>query len=963
MMDAPPAWGRVKALIEAALERAPDDRGPFVRQQCGTDRALRDEVETLLAAMEQAGSFGERPAYHSLSSDSLADAVGLERERSLEPGDAVGPYQILGLVGRGGMGEVYRARDARLNRDIALKIPSDDFATDADRLARFEREAQVLASLNHPNIAAIYGLEDSGSRRALVLEFVEGISLARRIAEGPLPVDRALSAGRQIADGLSAAHRMGIVHRDLKPANVMVRPDGTVKILDFGLARPVAAASAVIAAPEGPSWAGPATTRSHPVYGTAAYMSPEQALGRSADARSDIWAFGCVVYECLTGRRAFPGETAQDALAAVLLHEPEWGALPTDVPASVVTLLRWCLEKDPERRCRDIATARLQIERAVSLSAVPRRRGHRLLYAVLAIAGIVAGGAALERARRVVPAAAPQVVRRLLIGLPSSLPLARAASMPLGDGQASLAVAPDGTRVAYVMERQNGRQLYLHELDRLDAVAIPRTDGAFGPFFSPDGQWIGFFADNRLKKVSVSGGDPIDLWPAPNPYGGSWAADGTILFAAAEGFRPTMIRDGGGASQPVHLKEFKGAWTHPHLLPGGKAAIVSRLGGVGVVMLDTGEYRTIVEDGGDGRYVPTGHLVFARAGALLAAPFDLERIRMSGPIATVLQGLRMEGQRLVAQAGFSDDGTLVYLPGRASIDATRPVWVDRRGKVEPVGMPPRSYRSMSVSPEGQRLAIVIADPRQDVWVQDLARGTLTRLTSGGENVQPHWTPDGTRVVFTRIADDGVRAPFWTRADGSGEPERMSGGAASFSPKGDVVAFARPSRGTGMDLWVRPLDGAPQLFLGTRFTEARPGFAPDGRWISYVSDESGQYEVYVRPYPGPGEKRQVSTHGGEEPIWSRGGKELFYRNGNAWMAVDVRLGHQFQAGTPRVLFRGPYLNVGGLSYDVTPDGQRFVVLEPVEPDTAPVTHLNVVLNWFAEVKQRTDAAGRGGAPTP
>jgi len=570
------------------------------------------------------------------------------------------------------MGEVYRARDARLNRDVAIKIPSDGFASDADRLARFRREAQVLASLNHPNIAAIYGLEESGTRQALVLEFVEGLSLAHRIALGPLPLGEALSIGRQIAEGLSAAHRIGIVHRDLKPANVTLRPDGTVKILDFGLAKPVGPTTGVAAASERSPVGSSTMHQSHETFGTAAYMSPEQVLGRAADARSDIWAFGCVLYESLTGRRAFPGESAQDALAAVLLHEPDWSALPANVPPPVVMLLRWCLEKDPELRCHDIDEARLEIERAAARSGT-RTKSRRLVYVALAVGGIIAVGAALEQARRAAPTAVPQAVKRLLIGLPSSLPLAQAASMPLGDGQASLAVAPDGTRVVYVMERQNSRQLYLHELDRLEAAPLPGTDGAFGPFFSPDGAWIAFFADNRLKKVAVSGGDPIDLWPSPNPYGGSWAADGAILFAAAEGFRPTMIRDAGGASRPVLVKEFQGTWTQPHLLPGGKAAIVSRMGDVGVMSLETGEYRMLVENGGDGRYVPTGHLVFARAGALLAAPFDLERAAVSGPVATVLQGLRMEGQRLVAQAGFSDDGTLVYVPGSASIDATRPV--------------------------------------------------------------------------------------------------------------------------------------------------------------------------------------------------------------------------------------------------------------------------------------------------
>jgi len=489
----------------------------------------------------------------------------------------------------------------------------------------------------------------------------------------------------------------------------------------------------------------------------------------------------------------------------------------------------------------------------------------------------------------------------------------------------------------------------------LDGAPIPRTEGAFGPFFSPDGRWLGFFAGNKLKKVAVSGGDPIDLSAAPNPYGGSWGTDGTILFAADEGRRPTTIRDTGGVPRLVPIKDDRGSWTRPHLLPGGRTAIVAHLAEVGLLSLDTGEYRMLVENSRDGRYAPSGHLVFSRAGALLAAPFDLEHLAVSGPATVILEGIRMEGQIAVAQAVFSRDGTLIYAPGGAVNDATRPVWVDRRGTVRPVGMPPRSYRSFRLSPDGRRLAIVIGDPNDDVWVQDLERGALTRLTSGGNNVGPVWTPDGTRVVFAKNTG-GVRTPFWVPADGSGEPERLfrddhRGGVASFSPDGQLLTFNARAPETGLDLWVRPLNGTkpPQLFLRTRFTEAGPKFSPDGRWISYVSDESGQYEVYVRSYQGPGGKWQVSTQGGGEQIWSRDGSELFYRNGNKWMVVAVDLQPEFKAETPQLMFEGPYVDVGGVSFDVTADGERFLLLEPAAQ--SPVTHLNVVLNWFEEVKKK------------
>ena len=957
---ASPSWARVKEVLDAALDRPPVERTEFVLGMCGHDRALHAEVQSLLAAMEQAGTFIEQPALRSIASSAGLSASGTldSVRRVLDPGDSLGPYEVLEFLGAGGMGEVYRARDATLNRDVALKVRSEPFEHDSDHLVRFKREAHVLASLNHPNIAAIYGLEEANGVPALVLELVEGPTLADRIAEGAIPIDEALSIATQIAEGLKAAHERGIMHRDLKPSNIKVRSDSTIKILDFGLAKVFDPSSSGAAVPAAATIASPDMTHAGMIFGTAAYMSPEQARGKAVDKRADIWAFGCVLYETLTGRQAFRGETIQDTLAAVLGNAPDWSLLPADTPASVVRLLRRCLEKDPDRRLHDIADARIEIEEADAAKpiAVLVRRARLALWPVAAVAAIVIAVAVSNSLRPAgPPRAVTYTVRRLLIALPEAQPLARVRSMPLGLGQASLAISPDGTRVTYVMERQGVTQLYLHALDQLEPGPIPQTEGAFGPFFSPDGRWIGFFADNKLKKVAVSGGAPIDLCAAPNPYGGSWGTDGTILFAADEGRRPTTIRETGSVPQPVTVDDDRGSWTQPHLLPGRKAAIVSHVTDVGVLSLDTGKYHRLVENGSNGRYAPSGHLVFARAGALLAVPFDLDRLAVSGSAAVILEGVRMEGPRAVAQAVFSHDGTLVYVPGSAANDATRPVWVDRQGKVQPVGMPPRSYRSFSLSPEGGRLAIVIGDPTNDVWVQDLERGVLTRLTSGGNNVQPSWTPDGTRVVFTERTG-GRAVPFWVPGDGSAEPEPLfagdhQGGVSSFSPKGDLLAFQTRAADTGLDLWVRSLKGTPQLFLRTRFTEVGSKFSPDGRWIAYVSDESGQYEVYVRPYPpGPG-KWQVSAQGGEHVIWSRDGKELFYRNGNKWMAVAVQLQPEFKPETQRLLFEGPYAMVGGHSYDVTPDGQRFLVLEPAKHDAAPVTHLNVVLNWFEEVKRK------------
>ena len=943
-----PSWNRVKDVIDAALDRAPDERSRFVRETCGDDLALRSEVESLLSAMSHAENFVERPALHELLEPT---------RRTLRPGETIGAYEILDFIGAGGMGEVYRARDVKLNRDVALKVPSGVFAFDQDRLARFEREAQFLASLNHPNIAAIYGLEESGGIQALVLEHIEGSTLAHRLAQRRVPINEALSIAAQIARGLSAAHERGIVHRDLKPANIKLRPDGTVKVLDFGLAKAFDASDFSSSARDAGTVTSPAMSRAGAVFGTAAYMSPEQARDRGVDKRTDIWAFGCVLYETLAGRPAFLRETVEDTLAAVVGDEPDWSALPIETPTSVATLLHRCLQKDPDRRLHDIADARIEIEDAMAatpITPVSTRRSQAAFWALAGVTVVVvasAAWAALRPAGRSLEA--DRAVRRLQISLPKSQSLADAQFMPLGLGQPSLAISPDGARLAYVLERNGNRQLFLRAFDQVDGAPIAGTEGAFGPFFSPDGEWIGFFADNKLKKVSMSVG-PIVLCDAPNPYGGSWGTDGTILFSTDEGRRPMVVPGTGGRCQGVPLQDNRGSWTQPHMLPAGKAAIVSNpLLGVGVLSLTSGEFRRLVESGFGGSYAPSGHLVFARAGSLMAAPFDLERLAVRGPATVVLDGIRMEGQVAVAQAVFSRDGTLVYAPGRAANRTTTPVWVDRQGTIVPVGMPPRTYRSFSLSPDGKRLAIVIADPNNDVWVQDLERGTLTRLTSGGNNVQPKWTRDGSRVLFTSIID-GRRTAFSVMADGSGTPEAAPWAGNSFSPKGDAVAFARASPDTGLDLWVRSLKNpeTPQLFVRTPFTEVGPEFSPDGRYIAYVSDESGQYEVYVRPYPlGPG-KWQISPEGGEEGIWSRDGKELFYRNGNKWMAVDVRLRPEFKVGKPRQIFEGPYVNVGGLSYDVALDGQRFLVLQPAEGDVAPVTHLNVVLNWFDDVRRKT-----------
>ena len=963
-----PSWHRVKEIIATVLSRPPAERASFILRICGDDVALRAEVESLHDAIEQASNFIERPAFGSLP-PSVAMPAGWIPDlgrRALEPGRSLGIYTILEFVGAGGMGEVYRARDANLNRDVALKVRPVAFALDPDRYARVRHEARIVASLNHPNIAAIYGFEDSDGVQALVLEFVEGPTLATRISKGRVPVQAALSIAKQITEGLEAAHKRGIIHSDLKPANVKLSPEGAVKILDFGLAKAFDSVDVTGVASNSAEVTTPAISQAGLIFGTPAYMSPEQARGEAVDKRTDIWAFGCVLFETLCGRPAFRGETVQDILAAVLNHEPDWTLLPAETPAGIAKLLRRCLEKNAGRRLHDIADARIEIEDAAAAtptSVLPKRRWPAILIASAGVALLAVILSAwnwgwLRPSSRATEGTA--TVKRLQIRLPEAGPLARASSMPLGLAQLSMAIDSDGTRLAYVLEREGVTQLYLHELDQSEPVPLAGTEGAFGPFFSPDGRWIGFFSENKLKKVAVSGGEPIDLCVAPNPFGGSWGADGTILFAPDEGRRPSRVSENGGIPEQILVKNNQGSWRHPHILPGGKAAIVSNpLLGVAVLSLESGEYRVLVENAGGGRYA-AGHLIFARPGVLLAAPFDLERLAVNGPEAMVLGGVRTvaEGVSIEPQAVFSSNGTLIYAPGGAPKNSTRPVWVDRRGRVQPLGMPAKLYGTMNLSPDGRSLAIIIADPKTDVWVHDLERGTLTRRTSGLEPERVNWTPDGERIVIG-VRRGGRRGAFWVPRDGSREPEPVVGPSpiGSLSPDGQFVATFKGDPVTGLDLWILPLKGDPTLqpFLRTRFTEAAPRFSPDGRWIAYVSDESGQYEVYVRPFPVREGKWQVSTEGGEEPRWSADGKELFYRNGRKWMVAAVNLQPEFSAEKGKLLFEGPYVNVGGISYDVTKDGKRFLLLEPVEKEVEPLKYLNVVLDWFEEMKQKASPA--------
>jgi serine/threonine-protein kinase len=891
---------------------------------------------------------------------------------ALTHGSRLGPYEILSPLGAGGMGEVYRARDTRLARPVAIKVVHDAFARDPERMARFEREAKFLASLNHPNIAAIYGLEDSGDGRALVMELVEGPTLADRVKSGPLPVDEAVLIAKQISEGLEYAHERGVVHRDLKPANIKVTAHDAVKILDFGLAKAIEGEAVEADIGTSPTLTRMATQAGF-ILGTAAYMSPEQAKGKPVDRRADIWAFGCVLFEMLTGKAPFQGETVTDTLAAVVRGEPDWSRLPAGTPLRIRVLLQRCLQKDPKQRLRDIGDARISIDEVISgatletpsPSELPGATGwrgafgrHTILapvFACLIVAAIV--GLAVWNLKPA-PAPAAQVESRFTITLPPGDQLAA-----LDDP--AIAISQDGTQLAYVAVHSGMRQLFLRQMNNLDAQPVPDSQNALCPFFSPDGQWLGFYGGARLRKIAIGGGVAVNLAGAAGGHGASWSSQGTIIFAPELGALQ-QISDVGGAVQPVtQLAVDQGETRHdwPSLLPGGHAVLF--VAGpyppkIAVQSLPSGERRYLGLTGASPQYASSGHLLYVLDGSLMAVGFDPKSFQLAGTPVPVLQGVMQLGNGS-AQYSVSATGSLAYIPGSAQGAATRLVWVSRNGTEQALPAPPRNYTYPRLSPDGRRLALTIRDETTQTWLYDFGRDTLTRLTFDGTvDEVPVWTPDGKRIAHISNKDGAVNI-YWESADGGGSLERLTtsqdtNAPSSFSPDGKFLAYIDINGTTGYDLWVLRLsDRKAEPFLKTPHGEAAPRFSPDGRWLAYVSDESGRYEVYVQPYPGPGGKYQISTDGGTEPVWNPNGKELFYRSGDKMMAVDISTQGGFSAGKSKMLFQGPYLPTVGTFplYDVSPDGQRFLMLKPIE-QTASLTQIVVVQNWFEELKQRAAA---------
>jgi serine/threonine-protein kinase len=912
-------------------------------------------------------------------------------------GTRIGVYELGAAVGRGGMGEVYRAHDTKLNRDIALKVLLPEVSDDPERLARFRREAQILASLNHPNIAHIYGLEESDGVVALVLELVDGETLADRIARGPIPLDDALPIARQIAEALEAAHEQGIIHRDLKPANIKVRDDGTVKVLDFGLAKalePTVASGSAAAPTNSPTITSPALmTGVGTLLGTAAYMSPEQAKGKPADTRSDIWAFGCVLYEMLTGKRAFDGEDVADTLAFVLTRDPDWNALPPNTPSLIRGLLRRCLERNGRRRIKDPSTILFSFDQAeapvgpqsISVPVVSATARRRPAVLVAALVGAAAIGALVVWQMR--PSTMPARVTRFVVTLPDDQPITSLF-------YEVLAVSPDGTQLVY----SAGGRLYLRSMSELQARPIPGTESgtqtaaavaSLSPVFSPDGRWLAFFADRTLKKVAVAGGIPVTLCPVEgNPLGMTWSAGG-IFFGAIERGIVRVSEAGGTPEVVVPIPRGQLAY-RPQLLPDRKTVLFTLASGTGVdrwdraqivaQSLSSGE-RRVIGEGSAARYVPTGHLLYALRGVLYGAPFDAQRLQLTGPGVPLIEGVRRAGLSSgAAHFSVSESGAVAYLEGpiTPSFAEQRLAFIDRRGTSEPLGLQAGPYQYPRVSPDGRRVAFGTDDGNEaNVWIYDVSvGGSPKRLTFGGHNRLPVWSSDGQSVAFQsdRQGDEAIyRQPI----EGGGverltdAPKGSSHTPQAWSPTGDTLLFSVRDAGA-YSLWVFSFRDHKAVSYDAVRSELpiSAAFSPDGKWVAYSQRDAHQgaaaSNVFVQPFPPTGETFQISNDsaGSHLPLWAPDGSELFYVGGNRTTlltSVSIRTTPRFVVGTPRPVPRGfAVLGPGlaaGRTYDITPDGRRFVgLIDPLQVQAGAAVspapkQIVVVLDWFGELLAR------------
>lgn len=896
---------------------------------------------------------------------------------TLEAGQTILHYRIVDKIGEGGMGVVWRAVDTTLDREVAIKVLPAGMANQPDRLARFEREAKLLASLNHPNIAGIHGIHQVDDTPFLAMELVGGEDLQQRLKGGRLPLRQTLEVALQIAGAFEAAHESGVIHRDLKPANVKLTDDNVVKVLDFGLAKALTDPSEQGTSPSMSPTITAGGTMAGSVLGTAAYMSPEQAKAREVDRRADIWSFGVVLFEMLSGRRLFQGEGVSETLAAVIMKDVEWGSLPADTPPRIRRLLERCLERDPKLRLRDIGDARITIQEVLdspddlTATTSPATRRPMWLSAapwVIAVAALAAFGWSRVTGDE----------SRTTSGI-MRFTMALADDQPMEDNpQPMLAISPDGRRIVYVGEREDGEEvLYLRLTRELEAVMIPGTGDANAPFFSPDGEWVGFAAGGKLRKVSVLGGPPTTLCDAPEFRGGTWGTDGTIVFAPTRDGGLVRVSDAGGELEALTLSEDAtdadagNSHRWPQYLPGNRSVIfTANLGTsfanaqVSAFDFEAGSVKVLVKGASFGRFVPPGFLVYARENTLFAARFDPRNLEITGPAVPVVEGIRGAVSWGSKQMAFSDTGTLVYLSDTAE-QATRTLtWVDREGQEQPASAHERNFERFDISPAGTHVAVAIANSagdESDIWILELERDTLTRLTFDDANDRiPIWSPDGQWVTFNSDRDGGPPNLYRKRANGTGEVERLTTSDEvqwpnSWSPDGSTLAFGEMARGrAGEIMFYRPdADPEVEVFLATPYWEWVPQFSPDGRFLAYSSAETDVGEVYVRSTDGRGPQIKVSTSGGRDAQWA-GSDELLYRAGDEIFSVRLSVdGNALKPALPQFVTELPTPQ-WSLRFRVAPDGRRMLFARGLETATDrgdPV----VVINWIDELEAKVPAA--------
>jgi len=897
----------------------------------------------------------------------------------LASGTRLGPYEIVAAIGVGGMGELYRAKDTRLGRTVAVKVLPMDLAANAGARERMEREARAISALNHPSICTLFDIGHEDGTDYLVMEFIDGVTLADRLQAGPLPGDEARQIAAQIASALAKAHERGVIHRDLKPGNIMLtkgdanRP-GTaqVKLLDFGLAKLRESDTGNVLGSSAAT--RQALTMQGTIVGTLPYMAPEQMAGQAVDARSDLFSFGAVLYEMVTGQRAFSGDTPTAVMANVMGSQP---ASPRTVrpnaPVGLERLILTCLAKAPADRWQSAHDVALFLEApqdTTAESASPRRRRSPWF-----VAAAFAGGAAIGMSAALglwlsrPGAPAPQIAR-LSVPLASDGPLVPAYSPGAG---ASVAISRDGQRMVYVSQRSGSSILVLRRIDRAEESVLRGTEGAFSPFFSPDGRWVAYFTYSELKKVPLAGGATVAICATPPvTRGGTWADDDTIYFTPDFTSGLQQVPAAGGRPQELttlDLAAREGNHLFPEVLPGGDAVLFTVWKGgsfeaasVWALSVRTGKRTEVLQGAAEPRYLPQGYLVFARAGALLAVPFDAKTLAVLGPAVPVVEGVWNDPTTGTANYAVSYTGTLVYAPGQYSVARRRIAWVDRRGRTEFLPLDPGFYGDLKLSPDGRRIAIHLLN---DIWVYDIPNRTMTPTTFRGVNQTPVWTPDGRHITFSSSRDVTRPTLYWIDPQGGGDPEILSREGevqfpASWSPDGKTLAYVEikaVNPETDLDIWLLS-GGGPwkrQRLIGTPFRDDQPMFSPDGRALAWVSNDTGRFQVYVRPYPGAG-RTMVSTDGGAEPIWSPDGTELFYRKGRSVFAVPISTKGGVTVGRPALLFEGNFYRGSAIpgvpAYDVAPDGQRFIMAMSAS-DTKSPSRLDVIHSWDVESPSRLD----------